>query len=248
MFDHIPYGTAPKGKSKYLFTDHPRMWENKSVSESAEIFYACNTDGYREREWSEIDWDNFILFLGDSFTFGLGARQRETIPFYVENKTNICCVNLSIPGANLELITQLSLIVKEKAKPKAVILQYPHLNRLYDPIESNYHGNLGNWVIEYPDVVPRESKQLYHAWIADRSRALTNLNFYSKILRYIWKDDTCLEWTSYRDPSKYLNIPTLGSEEFNANDLARDGIHLGKRKNKHLAAKIVTWLEKENIC
>ena len=247
MFEHISYGAAPYGNSKYLFTDHPKMWKNKNNNESVEVFYSCNKDGYREREWHNINWNNFILFLGDSFTFGLGVRQRETIPFYVENKTNICCVNLSVPGASLELLTQLSLAIKEKANPAAVILQYPHMERMYDPVSSAYHGNLGKWVVEYPDVVPLKSKELYAAWTSVSSRLTTKLDFYSNILRYIWKDNCLLEWTSYNAVQDHLGITTLGSNNYTSKDLARDGYHLGNRKNKQIAAKITNWLEKENI-
>lgn len=248
MFEHIPYGSAPQGKSKYLFTDHPKMWKDRNTVQSAEVYYTCNKDGYREREWNEINWNNFILFLGDSFTFGLGVRQRETIPFYVENKTNICCVNLSIPGASLELLTQLSLIIKEKADPTAVVLQYPHEKRLYDPITATYHGNLGRWIETWPDMVPIESRDLYNVWASNSIRATTKINFYSNILRHIWKDNCYLEWTSYDGVSSQLEIPTFDSNFCNKSDLARDGFHLGKRKNKQIAYQIVNYLEKKNKC
>lgn len=237
MIEHIPYGSAPKGRSQYLFTDQPSLWKTPQI-ETNEVYYICNNDGYREREWSEIDWSNYILFLGDSATFGLGVKQDETIPAYVEEYTGKTCANIAISGTSLDIIVQLSLLLVQNSKPSVVVIQYPHLKRIYDPIDKRYHGHLGSWIHDF-DVVPQNSKDLYNAWIKEPYRAELKSKFYMNILHYIWKEFKLVEWTWDNDVSTLLNLPTFGSVPKRQEDLSRDGIHANKHVNRDVARNIV---------
>ena len=237
MISHIPYGSAPKGKSQFLFTDHPTMWKSPQ-EKSNEVYYICNNDGYREREWHTINWFDYVLFLGDSATFGLGVKQNETIPYFVEKLYNKTCVNLSIPGTNLEVITQLSLLLVKQTQPHAVVIQYPHLQRLYDPIIKQFHGNLGTWTNDY-DGIPQNSKDLYNTWIKEPYRAELKANFYANILRHLWSKIKLVEWSWDNDVSTLLDLPTFESIPQKPDDLSRDGIHANAHLNQIVARNII---------
>lgn len=53
-----------------------------------DVYYTTNEDGLRTTPSSNKDSDNCLLFFGDSFTFGEGLNDYETLPYYIGEKTN----------------------------------------------------------------------------------------------------------------------------------------------------------------
>lgn len=129
---------------EYTESDLPERWDIQwkrkgalnsefYFKETSKTFnYNLNSQGYRDKEWDIIDWDNSIVFLGCSHTFGIGVEQSETIPLQVQNILNIPCVNLGIPGGNnfFNSINSANLI-NYNIKPKAVMFQRTYKTRWF---------------------------------------------------------------------------------------------------------------------
>jgi hypothetical protein len=60
--------------------------EGRYKSEEFEFIVTANRFGYRDREWTEqaINNSSNIIFAGDSFVFGYGVGENETVPSFME--------------------------------------------------------------------------------------------------------------------------------------------------------------------
>ena len=88
---------------EYTESDDPRYWkkhwQNKEaynseyykLQTSKKFTYTLNSQGYREKEWRDIDWNNSYVFLGCSHTFGVGVPNDETLPKQVQSATGVYC-------------------------------------------------------------------------------------------------------------------------------------------------------------
>ncbi len=134
---------------EYTESDLPDRWESQWKRKNAldskfykqetskNFTYSLNIQGYRDQEWKDIDWNNSIICLGCSHTFGVGVSQDKTIPAQLAKKLNISCVNLGIPGGcNFFSLINSAKLINNNIKPKAVIFQRTYQNRWFD-IENN---------------------------------------------------------------------------------------------------------------
>ena len=92
-----------------------------------------NSDGFRDREFSvEKPNSTFrIIFLGDSFTFGIGIESNETFPKLLENKLNEVkngksyeVMNFGVPGYNTLDEIQFFKDVGLKYNPNMVVVGF----------------------------------------------------------------------------------------------------------------------------
>ena len=72
---------------------------NKKFSKK---YYATNKEGYRDVEYFKKNTEkDFIIFLGDSFTFGSGVAQDKIFPSIILKKNDKYeILNLGVPGTN----------------------------------------------------------------------------------------------------------------------------------------------------
>lgn len=94
------------------------------------ITYKFNSLGFRCNELKDIDFDNYILFLGDSHTEGVGLHLENTYPYQVSKKLYKSYFNLGIGGTGIDvmfynLITWLHTF----PHPKYVVLFYTENTR-----------------------------------------------------------------------------------------------------------------------
>jgi hypothetical protein len=96
------------------------------------ISYIRNSLGYRSRELSEIDRDNFFLALGCSHTEGIGLALEESWPDRVAQTLNMDYLNHAKGGggADLAYINSLLFLQNASVKPKFVVIQWPDLSRM----------------------------------------------------------------------------------------------------------------------
>lgn len=130
---------------EYTESDYPRYWkkhwQNKEsynseyykLQTSKKFTYTLNSQGYREKEWKDIDWSNSYVFLGCSHTFGVGVPNDETLPKQVQSATGVYCVNLGIPGGNNMLsVLNSALLIQQGIRPKGIFYQHTYTNRWFD--------------------------------------------------------------------------------------------------------------------
>jgi hypothetical protein len=115
-------------------------YRNESVS------YKLNSQGYRTKEWHEIDWPSSTIVIGCSYVFGLGINEHETLCSLLGDSF----VNLGVSGSSNHLMFYNSMrLIEQGIKPKSVILmfsdpsRYTHFN-----IKNNYVVPLGHWSIK----------------------------------------------------------------------------------------------------
>jgi hypothetical protein len=146
---------------EYTESDKPERWQKQWNKRNAlyslqhkkqisrkDIFYNLNSQGYREQEWNQIDWNNIFIFLGCSHTFGCGVSLNETLPKIIQGKTSTYCVNLGIPGgSNFFSMLNSSYLINQEIKPKAVFYQRTYNSRWFD-IEKNKVTTANNYKID----------------------------------------------------------------------------------------------------
>lgn len=95
------------------------------------IEYQMNSEGYRMKEVEEVDWDNYILFLGCSFTVGIGILLEDTFVNLVSKQMNIDYVNGAIGGSSPEFAVNNLIYFLNRAEklPKAVVITWPDISR-----------------------------------------------------------------------------------------------------------------------
>lgn len=101
------------------------IWANK------EITYKFNSLGYRMKEFSEIDYSNYIAFFGCSNTVGIGLPLEDTFANKISKKLGVDYVNSAIMGSSVEFQVQnfVQLMNASVAKPKAVFFNWPDAAR-----------------------------------------------------------------------------------------------------------------------
>jgi len=136
---------------EYSESDDPKFWKKhwthknqyksqyyKKETSRKDISYTLNSQGYREKEWNQLDWNNSYIFLGCSHTVGIGVSIDETIPKLMEKYLDSYCINLGIPGGNNAFsMFNSSELIKNNIKPKAVFFQRTYVSRWFD-----YNGEL----------------------------------------------------------------------------------------------------------
>jgi len=243
MLEDLPYGNTPIGKSKYVFDDMPetsaKRWKDlnaKYVGPDDEIEYNGNSSGYRNKDWNKVDWNNSIVFLGDSATYGHGSAEKHTIPKIVEDITGIECVNMSVPGASSELIINISCILINEINPKTVVLCHPSMPRIWDPIGST--GNLGPW-LNYAKGFAKESYDLYQTWTSVNKRLIHKCITNTLTLRTLWKNANLVEWTWNKEVADLINVQYYQYFEHEIKNLSRDGYHANFFIHNNIAKEII---------
>jgi len=124
---------------------------NPNTSKTYEnINYSINSDGFRGREYSIEKNGSRIIFLGDSFTFGVGLPIEQTFPYILEKKLqekhakdNWEVLNLGVIGFNTKWEIEFLETKGLKYSPDIVILMY-YLNDPDSPIENVSFARWGN--------------------------------------------------------------------------------------------------------
>jgi hypothetical protein len=95
------------------------------------IKYNINSMGYRMPEFDKINWDNYILFLGCSFTVGIGLHLENTFPYIVSKKLNCDYVNGAIGGSSPDFAVNnlIHFLNRAEKLPKSVVITWPDTSR-----------------------------------------------------------------------------------------------------------------------
>jgi hypothetical protein len=118
--------------------------------------YNLNSQGYREKDWNDVDWNNSIVFLGCSHTFGVGVENSKTIPAQIQNILNIPCINLGIPGgSNFFSSINSANLINYNIKPRAVVFQRTYKSRWFK-IENDQLDTITSSDSEIVNVFPND--------------------------------------------------------------------------------------------
>jgi len=206
-----------------------------SKNNIVDIDYKINKQGFRCDHFSE---EEGILFLGCSFTFGIGLHEHQTWAHKVAEHFGVKCWNLGIPGHGLDLHSYFLQYYLKSELPniKAICVLEPPPDRISLIHE---HGK---------ELVIHDYFTLIDANVQDQ-KTLTHRDFlHSLELTYDMnncKNLKIIEDYCVKENIKYAN--------FNRKDMnistyeksfARDCQHHGESENTYIANKVIEQLDK----
>lgn len=192
------------------------------------LTYEFNEYGHRSKNVTEIDLDNYILFVGCSHTSGVGNYLEDTYPYLVSKQLNIDYYNLSISGSGIDvqLHNLFNWLVRYKP-PKYLVWQ---------------------WTLE-PRVViaDRENKlQVVGSW--SNIKEHTEFLLVGKTINYFKTKRELAKNTVDNLPIKTIQIdifPNLNAIFYQKIDSARDLLHYGCKSNRIISNAIVNRINIE---
>ena len=213
----------------------PDTWyyRHKTVS------YTTNSLGYRTDEFDCIDFDNSIVALGCSMTFGIGVDNAHTWVNHLEGYLGIPVINLGVPGTSVELATLLSANLRAVHRPRAIIWCWPPVDR-YAEYRSPEQPCITDCVHHYDqwhNLLPKYKGYNYKTdW---RAKNLIHM----KKDRLLWSDTAYVETTffeyehlDYTSDERITNLKLL--------DRGRDLVHPGILSHNIAAKTIKSIVEK----
>lgn len=158
--DQYPYrhdSMVPNTTTQFYGTDSQQLFErnlkNRTnwIYSNKEVIYHFNSDGLRmKKNLTEIN-DNYILFSGTSYTFGVGLAEENRFSNTVAKELNLDFVNCSGPtySSKTQTINFFNLINSEYKLPKIFVLEYP-------PGEAYSLYDNDNFLLFYRKHIPNE--------------------------------------------------------------------------------------------
>jgi hypothetical protein len=123
----------------------PLNWYYKDKT----IEYNYNSLGFRSKEFSEINYENYIICIGCSFTEGVGLENKFIYPNLLADYYNTDLVNLGMGMIGNDCVTyNLLSFYSANIKPKFVICQWPDPSRLLIRFQKQDLGPFGVWTNE----------------------------------------------------------------------------------------------------
>ena len=184
------------------------------------VRYTLNSHGYRCPEFDTIDWQNTIVTLGCSHTFGISIDDNETYASLLQEKLGIPVVNLGMSATDIwfQVYNAIELM---KLNVQGVILQVPNKERFTVFGTGNKAKNFGTWNMQ-------TYAQLAELWVDERNLEQWHLfgcDYIEKIL-----GDKLLYSFSFLDTD---HLPTM--KIISQDDVGRDNAHPGPMTHKKIA-------------
>jgi len=116
-----------------------------------------NSNGHRCKELSELNLQNYILFVGDNANLVLDLPIEETYPYLIAKELKSDYYNLSVFNGGMDSIrfNLVSWYFKYKQKPKAIIAGCEFLNAVMV-------SDIDNTYLKSIDYDSDTTKELYH--------------------------------------------------------------------------------------
>ena len=208
----------------------PTDWKYRTKS----VEYKVNSNGYRCKEWNEINWSEAIVLFGCSCTFGVGLDETETISYHLSKLTGREVVNLGYSsGSNELIVNNCASMLKNFGMPYGVVINWTTTDR-FRFYRSNQYDDLGPWTKNAAEINDEEIDvgKLWELTFIDPVNELAK-NYY---------------WSTYTDAifegrTKYAKISFFGltahytrSEKwFEIDNGARDMLHPGEGNSIEVA-------------
>lgn len=107
-----------------------------------------NSHGFRCKEVDDLDFDNYILFVGCSHTTGIGVTIKQSYPYQVAKKLKCDYYNLGVGGGGIDALEHnlLAWFTLYDKPPKYIVCQWPDYARYIKQLPG--YTNMtpaGNW-------------------------------------------------------------------------------------------------------
>ena len=139
--EHKFIGLDNSQRLEICLRNSPKDWYYRTH----EVKYILNSNKFRTKEFKDIDWENSIVLIGCSNTFGIGVTEEDTIAANLQEITGKYVVNLGSPGVCNSVIAYNSYYLKENyPEPLAVVHLWTAMTRYFVMTESFHMKNLLN--------------------------------------------------------------------------------------------------------
>jgi hypothetical protein len=188
-----------------------------------EIEYRINQHGFRSPRFTAPARQS-ILFLGCSYTVGIGLPIEQTWPYQVADHLGLVMYNLGIGGGSNDSCYRIGSHWIPKLKPRHVFVLSPFAHRL-ETVRAG--GNFDSINVQYP-----QKNGDYLQWLEYELNSELNRQRTQDALKYI-----CL--------TNGVTYNTMTADDFiigaNAPDMAcaRDLLHPGIEHNRNTALKVI---------
>ncbi len=215
--------------NKEILQDNNWIDDNDNL---IDIDYRINKQGFRCDHFSD---EEGILFLGCSFTFGIGLHEHQTWAYKVAEHFGVKCWNLGIPGHGLDLHSYFLQYHLKSELPniKAICLLEPPPDRISLLQDRGDEIMLQDY-FTILDANTEEKHTILHRDFIQSIELTYDMN-HLKNIKVI--EDYCLK----------ENIPFIN---YDRNDMdiamssARDCQHHGESENTYIANKVIERLDK----
>src|SRR6056300_1664620 len=131
-------------KIRYLKYSPAKRAKLKLKNSHKKINYTLNSYGYRCSEFDTVDWQNTIVTLGCSHTYGVSVDDCETYTHHLQNNLDTPFVNLGQGSTDIwfQIYNSIELM---KLNVRGVVLQVPSTERLTIFHSNNETKNYGSW-------------------------------------------------------------------------------------------------------
>lgn len=253
----------PSNKTFFSVTDDEESYHNNLQKfgsswhyANKEIIYKDNSLAYRTEELNYFKNKDFVLVLGCSHTYGTGLAEDEIWHYQIKKNLNLEVLNGGLIGSgpDLQMLNSMMFIKNSGLTPKAVIIQWPELNRFTFkgdtmPMPLVPYVFNTNTLSEKRKLIPNkiintltqmfksDNKILdfYKNWLHDNN-SINQSQVFIETTRLLWKFIPYLDFSFENDQIlKDLNVATYSHL---VNDVARDQIHFGPNSHEAVGIEI----------
>ena len=182
--------------------------------------YKFNSNGFRCNEFTTR---NSIVFLGCSFTLGIGLPVDNTFASILSTRLGLDCYNLSMGGGSCDTAFRMARYWIHFIKPKIVISMATFKERYEIKIKDNFL-NRGAWVSDQPD-------NNFVKWASEEDNMILNKQ----------KNLLAIECICLHEKVKFINLGIhkdfINYNDSSARDLAHPGIESNRLTAEHILNK-----------
>lgn len=204
------------------------------------INYNVNSQGYRCKEFDELDWENSYVILGCSHIFGEGNAYEDCIPGQLEIISNTPCINLGVSASAGEHSFLNALKIYNYTKVKKIIVVWPYLTRenLYD----------GKYLYRYKHILKNmgmnsTKKNLLYKWLEQTVTPIEHWQYLREVYIQILTGLYGNQFISFNIEQLEQEFGGAANETIEY-DFARDRNHYGPKWNAKAANKILKEINK----
>jgi len=228
---------------------HKRWTQNMSNPETREqlielgydsiggVTYTYNEHGFRTEHLH--DKGNSIVFLGCSYTEGVGVRYEDTMASIVSKRLNLDCINLGIGGRANDTSFRLANYWLPKLKPRIVVFQPTEHSRMEictdDREEGKVFFSIGNHVLgnqvdfNMAHRLNDNVRLFFKHYIIPNENTFLNYN----------KNRFAIENICMHNNIKFIQIYDGGLREWTTLDYGRDLMHPGIKSHQQMAEHVL---------
>jgi hypothetical protein len=246
-------GTDTEELYKKNLKNNPIDWYYRDVN----ITYERNSCGHRCKEIEEVDFDNYILAVGCSFTEGVGLEVDKTYVSVLAEILKCDYYNLGVGGSGIDVMFHNLFVwlASQPKKPKLIIVQWPSAERFSHLLNNNI-----NTPIDQSVLLQTVSPNTNYPGAKEMLLFGDNINFFKTVelltkvkIEHIKKlFDVPLIEISLKNPPNFKDDSLIPFEPRDKKiDFARDQVgdtcngHYGNTTHLNLAKRLVIELYKK---